>query len=88
MGISFNENAAPDSFVKANPGYEHYETSVEATYRAPITNWLTAQPDIQYIMNPGYNPSLRNDVVVGVHFEIGHFSICKTGIMENENLEE
>ena len=75
MGISFNENHASDPYKKSNPfgnGIERYETSFEATYRAPVNSWATVQPDIQYIVNPGYNPNLKNDLVVGVHFEIGH----------------
>lgn len=26
---------------------------MEATYVAPITTWLTLQPDIQLVLNPG-----------------------------------
>jgi porin len=29
------------------------ETVVEATYTAPVTSWLTLQPDIQLVLNPG-----------------------------------
>ena len=28
------------------------ETIIEATYKAPITDWLTLQPDLQYVLNP------------------------------------
>ena len=48
----------------------NYETSFEGTYRAKINNWITVQPDIQYIVHPDY--VLKNDLIVGVHFEIGH----------------
>jgi porin len=29
------------------------ETVLELTYQAPVTPWLTLQPDFQYIFNPG-----------------------------------
>ena len=47
------------------------ETSVELTYRAHLFDqWLTVQPDLQYIMHPGYQ--YKNDFVFGMHIEIGH----------------
>ncbi|MBV8060022.1 MAG: carbohydrate porin [Alphaproteobacteria bacterium] len=42
------------------------------TYRAPITSWLTVQPDVQYWIHPNVTPTQDNDLIVGVHFEIGH----------------
>jgi porin len=76
FGFAFNENVAPQSFrdqqIAEGNGFQNYETSFELTYRAPITSWLTAQPDVQYIIHPGYDPMLRNDLVIGLHFEIGH----------------
>ena len=76
MGVSFNENAASNSFknaqIASGSGVDSYETSFEATYRAPINEWITVQPDVQYIVDPGYDPTLKNDLIFGVHFEIGH----------------
>lgn len=51
---------------------ETYETNFELTYRAPITRWLTVQPDIQYWINPGVDPMLKNDLLLLVHFEVSH----------------
>ncbi len=51
---------------------ETYETNFELTYRARITNWLTVQPDVQYWINPGLDPMLKNDLLVMVHFEVSH----------------
>ncbi|MDX2142838.1 MAG: carbohydrate porin [Rhodospirillaceae bacterium] len=47
------------------------ETSIELTYRAPLTEWLTVQPDAQWVINPGTDPTLKNAFVVGLRFEIG-----------------
>ncbi len=33
----------------------NYESQIELTYQAPITPWLTVQPDFQYIIHPGGN---------------------------------
>lgn len=48
------------------------EVNLELTYRLPLTSWLTLQPDAQYIINPGLDPTLRNAFVLGFRFEIGH----------------
>lgn len=40
------------AFGKATTGYASNETVLEATYQAPVTNWLTLQPDLQYVINP------------------------------------
>ena len=54
------------------------ETALELTYRAPINAWLTLQPDIQYIINPGTDPSLDNAFVIALRFELG-FSTSLSG---------
>jgi porin len=41
------------------------EMALEATYRAQITQWLSVQPDLQYIINPGGNQDHRNALVLG-----------------------
>jgi porin len=77
MGISVAENANPDSYrqaqIASGNGVDRYETTFEITYRAKINSWLTMQPDIQYIVHPGYDPAVKNDFLIGLHFEIGHF---------------
>ncbi len=47
-------------------GAEDHETAIELSYAAEITNWLTLQPDIQYIINPGMDPALDDAFVVGL----------------------
>lgn len=49
---------------------DDYEAAVELTWRATLTDWLTLQPDVQYIVNPGSQRSIRNAVVVGLRFQI------------------
>ena len=50
------------------------EELVELTYQAQILPWLVAQPDLQYVVNPGAGVAdpndpthdLRNELVAGV----------------------
>ncbi len=51
-------------------GTDNHETTIELTWRAPITGWLVLQPDVQYIVNPGNDPSLDNAWVVALRFEL------------------
>lgn len=76
VGVAFSTAWASDPYRKAqaaagNSTYNE-ETNFELTYRATINSWLTVQPDIQYWVHPNYDPTLKNDLLVGVHFEIGH----------------
>ncbi|MCB2107228.1 MAG: carbohydrate porin [Rhodobacteraceae bacterium] len=47
------------------------ETSFEFTYRAQLTDWLAIQPDVQWIVNPGTDPTLKDAVAIGLRFEVG-----------------
>jgi porin len=46
------------------------ETAVELTYRRELTPWLTLQPDVQLIVNPGAGGSLRDALVLGLRIDI------------------
>jgi len=46
------------------------ETNIEASWLVPISPWLTLQPDIQYIIDPNTEPTLRNDLVAGLRLQI------------------
>ncbi len=49
---------------------DSHETAIELTYRAPVSNWLTLQPDVQYIVNPGTDPEQDNAVAISLRFEL------------------
>ena len=63
LGISYiaisDSASAFDRDTNANSGtpapVRDYESVVELTYQAPLTPWLSAQPDFQYVMHPGGN---------------------------------
>lgn len=42
------------------------ETTLEATYRVAFRDWLTLQPDVQYVVHPDGLPNVRNALVIGV----------------------
>ncbi|MEO8207264.1 MAG: carbohydrate porin [Chthoniobacterales bacterium] len=41
------------------------EMVLEFTYQAQLNKWLSIQPDLQYIINPGGNQNLGNAFVIG-----------------------
>ena len=76
IGVSMNINEASNDYrqwqaLQGNP-IGTTETSFEVTYRAKINDYLTVQPDIQYITGANYSHTLKNPVVLGIHFELGH----------------
>ncbi len=46
------------------------EMVLEVTYQAVITPWLTIQPDVQFIINPGGTQDLNNAFVIGARAAI------------------
>lgn len=57
--------------VRAGGGrIERREVALECTYRVQVTRWFAVQPDVQVILDPGFDPSLRNTVVVAIRFEL------------------
>lgn len=71
-GIARASSAYRAMQIESGARFKNYETNLELTWRAPITKWLTVQPDIQYWINPGMTPALKNDLLLMVHFEISH----------------
>jgi porin len=56
-------------FSRDLPG-QGSEAVLELTYTLALTRWLTVQPDIQYIINPGGRSSVKNAMVVGAQISI------------------
>lgn len=54
----------------AGSGVESSETIIDLTYATQINDWLSLQPNLQYIINPGLDSSLDDALVVGVRFEL------------------
>jgi porin len=47
-----------------------YELVLEWTYAIALSRWLTVQPDVQYVINPGGRSSVGNAVVVGAQLAV------------------
>jgi len=56
-------------FSRDLPG-QTYELVLEWTYAIALTRWLTIQPDVQYVINPGGRSSVGNAVVAGAQLAI------------------
>ena len=48
----------------------HHETILELSYQAVVNSWLTLQPDLQYVFNPGAVGHQQNAVVAGLRFTV------------------
>jgi len=44
----------------------HAETVIELTAQRPVASWLLVQPDLQYVVHPGWNRGARNALVAGL----------------------
>lgn len=80
LGVAnaFTGDDYQDAQKLAGASTDSEETAIELTYLAPVTDWLTIQPDIQYAINPGVNPELDNALVILLRFELS-FSKRLTG---------
>jgi porin len=56
-------------FSRDLPG-QTYELVFEWTYAIALAGWLTVQPDLQYVVNPGGRSSVGNAVVVGAQLAV------------------
>lgn len=52
---------------------ERAETIVEMTYAHSIGDRLMVQPDVQYVINPGFDRGLRNSLSAGVRLQLRIF---------------
>lgn len=74
-GISFAAASFGDRYrygqaLAGNPT-DRREIVLEAAYSTLLASWLTIEPDIQYVLNPGGDRRLHDAVVVGFRVKIG-----------------
>ncbi|MEZ5597502.1 MAG: carbohydrate porin [Pseudomonadales bacterium] len=70
LGFAFAHARNGGDFRHANPGIERAETTLELTYLLSPRPWLTVQPDIQYVINPGTDPSIDNALVTSLRLQL------------------
>ena len=66
LGLGLAYARSSDEYQDFNPGLDEYEMAVECTYEFHPTNWLTVQPDVQWIKNPGMDPALDDAVALSL----------------------
>lgn len=54
---------------RAATGAGSSEIAIEATYRAPITAWLSLQPSVHYVRNPSADPGVADALILGLRAE-------------------
>ncbi len=70
VSSAHNSDVARDAAAAAGEQLDTSETAFELTYSDKLTPWLTVQPDVQYVMNPGTDPALDNAWVLGMRTSI------------------
>lgn len=74
MGVAIAAAHTSEKFkqeiIKDGEQIDNWEMAIELSYRAEICGWCSIQPDLQYIINPGFNPNLKNAVTFGFRTEI------------------
>ncbi len=68
FGVAHARNS--NEFKDLNTENTNSETAIELTYRAVIKPWLSIQPDLQFIINPGTSSDIDNAVLLGIRTEV------------------
>lgn len=73
LAVAVAENGSPfkDAAAMAFLAVDDREIAVELTYRAEVFEWLALQPDLQYVLDPGMDPSLDDAFIANLRVEIG-----------------
>lgn len=70
LGLSIDRAHTSSTYRHATADSTAAETAIELTYQAVVKSYLTVQPDVQYIMDPGASASVSNAWVVGARFDL------------------
>jgi len=70
FGVAVAWAEASEDYRVSQATIDRREVAFELTYRASITDRVTVQPDIQYVVNPGLNPALDDALAVGLRLEV------------------
>lgn len=70
FGIAVAHARSGDDFRRLNPGMERAETTIEFTCRVTPKPWLSIQPDVQYIIDPGTDGRVDDALIVGFRLQV------------------
>jgi porin len=65
-GIAVAHARNGDRYMQVAAPADRAETAVEVTWQVPVAEWLTVQPSLQYVMNPGMDPAVDHALVFGL----------------------
>lgn len=75
LGLSFASANFGDRYRRgrrrAGDAMDRREVVIEAAYNAVLAPWLSVQPDLQYVANPGGDAALADAWVVGLRVKVG-----------------
>lgn len=72
LGLAIAHARLGDDY-RTSGNYDDAETTLELTWQQPVNEWLSLQPDLQYIIDPGAEPALANSWVIGLRLAITPF---------------
>ncbi len=72
VAAAHNSLALQAGAARAESPVEDTEIALQLTYAVEVGSWLTIQPDIQYIIDPGMQPALDNARVLGLRIRLRH----------------
>lgn len=70
VAVAMNGNDFKTAQLDAGQPVDGSEINVELTYSAQVTPMFSVKPDLQYVINPGTDPSLRNALALGVRLGV------------------
>lgn len=70
FGMTVTRARASEVLRRAQGPMEKTETAWEITYRAQVMPWLAIQPAVQRILNPGFDPALKDAWVFQTRLEV------------------
>jgi len=77
VGLAFSHarlgNPARWAAAVSGAPADRAETAIELSYFHQVHKRIAVQPDIQYVVNPGWDPALDDALVVGMRLELSLF---------------
>ncbi len=70
LGFAISHAITDAPFDSPGTPMQSSETAYELTYRYNLNEWLSIQPDAQYVVHPNGDRSIGNAVVIGVRFTV------------------
>lgn len=71
LGLTLTQTHNSDKYMQlVGSNYKRNEYALEFYYRDKIYRGVSVQPDVQYVINPSTNPTLKNATIVGIRLDV------------------